>query len=300
MKLLFIIFIFFGFSAQGQQMYHAHNQVANNLLLDLYPNAEAAYSIRLLRTAYTGHCMRVRRSSDNTEQDIGFLASGHLDTTSLKSFVSSNSAYVVIWYDQSTNGRDAGMSSTVTSAKQPRIINAGVIERQGSNPSIRFDGTDDRLDLSGADTINTVNKDWAQFYVQKRRVAGKSGAMFTGGTAGNAVATQFFDNNFTIVSVPAMGTNGGKYRTVADATSTFTLIEGHNVSNTMSAYKNNTAYSLGSVLSLTITQSYINSIGSYGGFLTDGHISEIIHWNTAQTGNRSSIASNINSYYSIY
>ena len=42
------------------------------LLLDTYPNAAVAYSLRKLRTAYTGAAIRVRRSSDNAEQDIGF------------------------------------------------------------------------------------------------------------------------------------------------------------------------------------------------------------------------------------
>ncbi len=45
------------------------------------------YSFRKLRTAYAGSAIRVRRSSDNTEQDIGFNASGELDKTSLSSFV---------------------------------------------------------------------------------------------------------------------------------------------------------------------------------------------------------------------
>ena len=43
-----------------------------NLLLDDYPNSAVAYSLRKLRTAYTGAAIRVRRSSDNAEQDIGF------------------------------------------------------------------------------------------------------------------------------------------------------------------------------------------------------------------------------------
>ena len=45
-------------------------------LLDTYPNAAAAYSVRKLRTAYTGSAIRVRRSSDNAEQNIGFTALG--------------------------------------------------------------------------------------------------------------------------------------------------------------------------------------------------------------------------------
>jgi hypothetical protein len=45
---------------------------AQPLLLDLYPNAAVAYSLRKLRDAYSGSAIRVRRSVDNTEQDFGF------------------------------------------------------------------------------------------------------------------------------------------------------------------------------------------------------------------------------------
>jgi hypothetical protein len=60
-----------------------------SLLLDLYPNAAVAYSLRKLRTAYSGSAIRVRRSSDNAEQDINFVA-GDLDTQSLLDFVGNN------------------------------------------------------------------------------------------------------------------------------------------------------------------------------------------------------------------
>ena len=59
-------------------------------LLDLFPNAAAAYSLRKLRAAYSGAAVRVRRSSDNTEQDIAFDANGNLDTSSLLSFVNED------------------------------------------------------------------------------------------------------------------------------------------------------------------------------------------------------------------
>jgi hypothetical protein len=45
------------------------------------------YGFRKLRIAYAGSAIRVRRSSDNTEQDIGFNASGELDRMGLSSFV---------------------------------------------------------------------------------------------------------------------------------------------------------------------------------------------------------------------
>jgi hypothetical protein len=55
------------------------------LLLDTYPNAAASYSFRKLSNSYAGSSIRVRRSSDNAEQDIGFVGR-NLDTTSLASF----------------------------------------------------------------------------------------------------------------------------------------------------------------------------------------------------------------------
>ena len=47
-----------------------------------------AYSLRKLRTAYTGSAIRVRRSLDNAERDIGFNGT-NLDTTALQNFVGS-------------------------------------------------------------------------------------------------------------------------------------------------------------------------------------------------------------------
>ena len=87
-------------------------------LLDTYSGSTAAYSLRLLRTDYTGSAIRVRRASDNTEQDIGFV-NNELDTASLTSFCSGTNGFVKTWYDQSGNGRDATQS---TAANQPQIV----------------------------------------------------------------------------------------------------------------------------------------------------------------------------------
>jgi len=76
-------------------------------LLDLYPSAAAAYSVRKLRTAYTGSAIRVRRSSDNTEQNIGFTALGNLDDSALTTFCSGTNGFVTTWYDQSGNANNA-------------------------------------------------------------------------------------------------------------------------------------------------------------------------------------------------
>jgi len=104
------------------------------LLLDLYPNAAAAYSLRLLRTAYTGSAIRVRRSSDNTEQDIGFSGSGELDTSSLTSFCGSGNGFVTTWYDQSGNARNA---TQTTATNQPQIVSSGSVINVNSKPSLQ-------------------------------------------------------------------------------------------------------------------------------------------------------------------
>lgn len=101
------------------------------LLLDTYTGASSAYSLRKLRTAYSGSAIRVRRSSDNAEQDIGFV-SGVLDTASLATFCGAGSGYITTFYDQagSVNYTQA------TTTAQPRIVNAGTVESLNSKTAI--------------------------------------------------------------------------------------------------------------------------------------------------------------------
>jgi hypothetical protein len=74
---------------------------SNNLLLDRFAEGlAAAYSLSQLFTTYTGDAIRVRRSSDNAEADIGFDGTD-LDTSSLTSFCSGTDGFVTTWYDQS-------------------------------------------------------------------------------------------------------------------------------------------------------------------------------------------------------
>src|ERR1035437_3769835 len=98
-------------------------------------NCATAYSLRKLSCTYVGKAVNVRRSSDNTTLDIGFTANGDLDTASLTAFVTVNSGFITKWYDQSGNTRDA-LQATV--ANQPRIVNAGIIDRQKGMPAVFF------------------------------------------------------------------------------------------------------------------------------------------------------------------
>ena len=122
-------------------------------LLDLMSvPASVAYSTRKLRSAYAGSALRVQRSSDSTQLDIGFASNGQLDTTTMLSFVGAGTGTVVTWYDQSGNAINASAGT------QPRIVNAGVLETLNGNAAIRFGASSTTnllytLSLAQPDTI---------------------------------------------------------------------------------------------------------------------------------------------------
>lgn len=98
-------------------------------------NLWGLYSLRRQLSAYAGSSIRVRRSSDSTEQDIGFT-SGLLDTASLLSFCGAGDGFVKTFYDQSGAGNDF---SQATTTKQAKIVASGALLPKG----LTFDGTDD-------------------------------------------------------------------------------------------------------------------------------------------------------------
>ncbi|WP_413510018.1 arabinofuranosidase catalytic domain-containing protein [Serratia liquefaciens] len=100
-------------------------------------NAAMAYGLRKLRSTYEGFAVRVRRSSDNAETDIGFAADRGLDVAALLSFCGAGSGFVTMWYDQSGNNAHAARTNTVG---QPMIVSAGVLVTLNGRPALAFDG----------------------------------------------------------------------------------------------------------------------------------------------------------------
>jgi hypothetical protein len=122
-------------------------------LLDIYPGARAAYSVRRLSGTYNGSAIKVRRSSDNATQDIGFTAAGNLDTGSLATFVGANNGFVETWYDQSGNGSDLTQATT---NRQPQITSTGTLETVDGLPALKYNN-DDFMDNSGITTSMTLS-----------------------------------------------------------------------------------------------------------------------------------------------
>jgi hypothetical protein len=154
--------------------------------LDVFPAAATAVSIaRLLRSVYTGPALRVRRGSDNAEQDIPY-AGGLLNTVSLLAFCAATNGFLVRAYDQSGNARDIVQT---TPANQPPIVTAGALAvTLNARPGIRLAGVP--ITMSAA-TWGTVPQPFTRNYVMTRRNAVVGGRALSSVGGGPPLSQEF-------------------------------------------------------------------------------------------------------------
>jgi hypothetical protein len=110
-------------------------------VLDPYTsNIWTAFGIKRLLSTYTGALIRVRRSSDNAELDIGYLTDGTLDTVTMLAHCGAGDGFVVTQYGQAVSDGSGGMVSPSTAA-QPKIVASGVYlgswQADGSNDVVQ-------------------------------------------------------------------------------------------------------------------------------------------------------------------
>ena len=110
------------------------------LIDDVGVDAVYAISLRKLRAAWTGDCIRVRRESDSAEQDFGFDGNGDLDIAAVSSFCVGTNGRVTTWYDQSGNGFDFVQA---TGGSQPLIYDStfGIMQNYGGKTALRGSAT---------------------------------------------------------------------------------------------------------------------------------------------------------------
>lgn len=260
-------------------------------LFTAYPGATAGYSLRKLDASYAGSAIRVRRSSDNTEQNIGFIGMD-LDTTSLSSFVGAGNGFITKWYDQSGNNRDAAQTNQ---AWQCKIVNAGSIITENSKPAIEFvtnTVTGAKLTITGLTTqldssffVGAVVKANTQTNYKgifTTTTSGSNGMMMLSrggtnnwGTYGNGSYRQSNSNiqggALTLISMQSSNGNSGNFYKNSSADGTFNDTEG---------------------------QTYVG-IGGQQTQEFNGKISEVIVYPTDQSANRIGIETNIKNYYGI-
>lgn len=282
------------------------------LLLDLYPNAEAAYSFRKLRTAYTGSAIRVRRSSDNAESDIGF-SGGNLDTTSLTTFCGAGNGFVTTWYDQSGNGNNATQTNA---SNQPQIVSSGTVLTLNSKSSMLYTGNGIGMGLTfsnftGATSYSITSVFSAIEATQYTKLLSigpddtTSGVWYTVNTGGTALEWQskdtgFAGNGYNNLSGPTIFSNG---RIIPDSITTQNLLTTVLSSSNAKMFRNGTEISYrvqrtGNCYTTTGDLILGNSPNNQNTF--NGRMQEIVIWQTDQNSNISGINNNSNAYYGTY
>ena len=249
-------------------------------LLDTYSGAAAAYSLRLLDSTYSGNAIKVRRASDNTEQDIGFV-NNVLDTSSLETFCSGTDGFVTTWYDQSGNTRNVINS---TASTQPKIYDStgGITTNANSNNAVEYT-SGDFLRLTSVTGISTTNVEvYGVFENSHTR-----GVLFY---SPNFVYFQSGDGSSALSGVgsPSLRVNGVDEGSITTRANLYTDING--------GVK---LFGVRDIVPSSYTELNVLQFGA-AAIPQIGFLAEYIVWDSSQSGNRTGIETNINNFYSIY
>ena len=263
-------------------------------LLDTYSGAAAAYSLRQLSSTYSGNAIKVRRASDNAEQDIAF-ANNELDKATLETFASGTNAFVTTWYDQSGNGNDA---TQTTASAQPQIVLNGSTILENGKASVDFDGSDDILIIPNASSMQIVgDMYWAQ--VCNGSASSSKGLFIKRIDDDNReYEIRYSQNNEFTYLDSANRKDFSVTSSTAQRLHSINRIANTSIDLTING-------STFTQQSLTGTQATTSSNVGLGGrpdpnFEYDGKIQEIVLYAADQSSKRTGIETNINDFYSIY
>ena len=263
-----------------------------------------AYSFRKVVPTATVS-FRVRRSSDNAEQDIGFIGND-LDTSALSSFVGANDGWVVKIYEQNGTGKDVLQTSA---ASQFKIVNAGAIYTLNGKPTCVTDNGDYLLNSLGMfNFVNTVGTSVFSVTepISHLGLSFSVDYLFSIGNGINAASDRVFDSTITgTVGSPTDYMSGVQTVNIIQAYSSGAKLQS-NIFKTgdRKYYINNSLVGTDTSTYVDITNNrlVINSVSWLPGTtaFANQYFSEILIYNSDETSNRTTIENNINSYYSIY
>jgi hypothetical protein len=267
-----------------------------------------AYSPALLDINYAGSAIRVRRASDNTEQDIGFDGTD-LDTAALTTFCTGTDCFIRTWYDQSGNTRNLTQTTT---ANQPKIYDSSTgVNLTNALASLRFDGSNDVLkninngllnNVAGATIFAVVDSDQT---TQADKTALQ--IAFTGGFSRvilrhSTTTAQRFDIGGRRVSADSLQFITSNTSTTAQVIMTGVV----NYTDTdLTLYQNGTQVAQSLSFQTSSNSAATNSDIGVGATVTDGSpfigtIQAIIVYSADKSADRAAIETALNDYFNVY
>ena len=186
------------FAAPGSVRYRAHleqklarDREFNRKLLNAFPGAAAAYSLRDLTGDRLAPVVRVRRSSDNAEKD--FAAVDVADGSLVAWVGAGNDGLVPVWYDQSGNGNDAAQTAATG---QPRIVRSGALIIDGG---LEYSSSRDDVLIAPNDASFRQQNFTLEAWIYNNSLTGFDGGIAFGNIFGGAgkfsYSMNFGDNN---------------------------------------------------------------------------------------------------------
>ena len=253
------------------------------LILDIYSsNLYAAYSLRKLRNGYSGQCVRVRRSSDNAEQDFGFV-DDVIDMASIITFCGVGNGFVTTWYDQSGNTKDV---TQATAGNQPQIIASGAPYSVSDKFYLNFAsshlrrGSETGININNICSIALVSLDASGSYGWGLN----TGARYYMPSIVSSSNWVSYNTANTFNSFLSVGNRG--------------LFVGNGDTTNYIARLNGSQFGTTAVSSANISQIGIGTPNT--SIYSTGKYFEFILYSASQTANISALETNINDYYAVY
>jgi hypothetical protein len=251
------------------------------LLLDLYPNAVLAYSLRYLKASYIGSpVVRVRRSSDNAELDF---TPTKINDGTLTTWTGVSDGFITIWYDQSGNVNNGRQTSA---SNQVKIVDLGVLITDGGLAAIDFN-----------DNGNSG------FVFDTRITTIRSVFQVLNAVSNTGSFTQYLLGDISRYDYAS----GDSNQLLSSEHSNIYVKNGNNYINSLLTNFTTTNRPLvQSLITMIHTTSAVNASrisadrNLFPSRTWEGKMQEVIIYNTDQSANRSGIENNINTEYSIY
>jgi hypothetical protein len=266
---------------------------SDGLVFDKFGIGIAGFSVQRLSSSYLGACLRVQRSSDNSEQDIGFV-DDELDTVSLLSFVGTGTGYVTIWYNQGS-----GVINAVQTVQSfmPTIVESGVVNLSSNGkPTLKFlldkmivlnqfGLTDTRSNFSVWETTGSYAGAYHNIYIYLSETLSATNFQHVYGAVNLAINSNY----------PASALDHTNKFVYADNTSQIvtqikTALGAEFSKNDLTTPNTSSSANVNNTLSL----------GNFSSNYFNGNMNEMIVYTEDKSSDKTNIVTNRNDYYNIF